>query len=100
MSDSTPAGDPGASVHRPVLVREVLQFLDLGPGLVVVDGTVGGGGHSKLILEQIGPDGKLIGLDRDPAMLARASQALADARAILKHGSYAELPADPRLARN
>ena len=54
MSDSTPAGDPGASVHRPVLVREVLQFLDLGPGLVVVDGTVGGGGHSKLILEQLG----------------------------------------------
>ncbi|HEV3303337.1 MAG TPA: 16S rRNA (cytosine(1402)-N(4))-methyltransferase RsmH [Planctomycetaceae bacterium] len=92
MSDSTPVGDPGASVHRPVLVREVLQFLDLGPGLVVVDGTVGGGGHSKLILEQLGLDGKLIGLDLDPAMLARASQALTDARAILKHGSYAELP--------
>jgi 16S rRNA (cytosine1402-N4)-methyltransferase len=92
MSDSTPAGDPGASIHRPVLVREVLQFLDLGPGLVVVDGTVGGGGHSKLILEQLGPDGKLIGLDRDPAMLARASHALADSRAILKHGNYADLP--------
>ena len=92
MSDSTSAGDPGASIHRPVLVREVLQFLDLGSGLVVVDGTVGGGGHSKLILEQLGPDGKLIGLDRDPAMLVRASHALADSRAILKHGSYAELP--------
>jgi|HubBroStandDraft_4_1064222.scaffolds.fasta_scaffold134061_2 16S rRNA (cytosine1402-N4)-methyltransferase len=92
MSDSTSAGDPGASIHRPVLVREVLQFLDLGPGLVVVDGTVGGGGHSKLILEQVGPDGKLIGLDRDPAMLVRASHALADSRAILRHGSYAEMP--------
>jgi 16S rRNA (cytosine1402-N4)-methyltransferase len=69
-----------------------LQFLDLGPGLVVVDGTVGGGGHSKLILEQLGPDGKLIGLDRDPAMLVRASHALADSRAILRHGSYAEMP--------
>jgi 16S rRNA (cytosine1402-N4)-methyltransferase len=58
----------------------------------VVDGTVGGGGHSKLILEQVGPDGKLIGLDRDPAMLVRASHALADSRAILRHGSYAEMP--------
>jgi 16S rRNA (cytosine1402-N4)-methyltransferase len=93
MSDSTPAGgNLGASVHRPVLVREVLQFLDLKAGLVVVDGTVGGGGHSQFILQQLGPDGKLIGLDRDPAMLARASRVLADPRAILKQASYAELP--------
>jgi 16S rRNA (cytosine1402-N4)-methyltransferase len=93
MSDPTSAGnDPGASVHRPVLVREVLQFLEPSPGLVVVDGTVGGGGHSKLILEQLGPDGKLIGLDRDPEMLARASRVLDDSRAVLKHASYAELP--------
>ncbi len=93
MSDPTSAGnDPGASIHRPVLVREVLQFLDLKPGLVVVDGTVGGGGHSKLILEQLGPDGKLIGLDRDPEMLARAGQLLDDSRAVLKHASYAQLP--------
>ena len=93
MPDLTPTGgDPGASVHRPVLVREVLQFLDLKPGLVVVDGTVGGGGHSKFILEQLGPDGKLIGLDRDPQMLARASQVLDDSRAVLKQASYAQLP--------
>jgi 16S rRNA (cytosine1402-N4)-methyltransferase len=93
MPDPTSAGnDPGASVHRPVLVREVLQFLDLKPGLRVVDGTVGGGGHSKLILEQLGPDGKLIGLDRDPQMLARASQVIDDSRAVLKHASYAQLP--------
>jgi 16S rRNA (cytosine1402-N4)-methyltransferase len=93
MSDPTPAGgDPGASLHRPVLVREVLQFLDLSPGLVVVDGTVGGGGHSKLILEQLGSDGKLIGLDRDPMMLARAAHVLVDARTTLRHASYAQLP--------
>jgi 16S rRNA (cytosine1402-N4)-methyltransferase len=93
MSDPTPAGhDPGASVHRPVLVREVLQLLDLQPGLVVVDGTVGGGGHSQVILEQLGADGRLIGLDRDPTMLARASRVLADTRVTLKPASYAELP--------
>jgi 16S rRNA (cytosine1402-N4)-methyltransferase len=93
MPDPTSAGDdPGASVHRPVLIREVLQLLDLSPGLAVVDGTVGGGGHSQLILEQLGPDGKLIGLDRDPQMLARAARKLDDPRAILKHASYAEMP--------
>jgi 16S rRNA (cytosine1402-N4)-methyltransferase len=93
MSDLTPTGnDPGASIHRPVLLREVLQFLDLSPGLVVVDGTVGGGGHSKLVLEQLGPDGKLIGLDRDPTMLARAAHVLVESRVILRHASYAELP--------
>ena len=80
------------SVHRPVLVREVLQLLDLQPGLVVVDGTVGGGGHSQVILEQLGADGRLIGLDRDPTMLARASRVLPDTRATLKPASYAELP--------
>jgi 16S rRNA (cytosine1402-N4)-methyltransferase len=93
MSHSTPTGgDPGASIHRPVLAREVVQFLDLAPGLVVVDGTVGGGGHSKLILEQLGPDGKLIGLDRDPMMLGMAAHVLADPRATLRHASYAQLP--------
>ena len=93
MSDPTPAGhDPGASVHRPVLVREVLQLLDLRPELVVVDGTVGGGGHSQVILEQLGADGRLIGLDRDPTMLVRASRVLADTRVTLKPASYAELP--------
>src|SRR5580700_1279158 len=93
MSDPTPAGhDPGASVHRPVLVREVLQLLELQPGLVVVDGTVGGGGHSQVILEQLGADGRLLGLDRDPTMLARASRVLADTRVTLEPASYAELP--------
>jgi len=56
-----------------VLLREVLQQLDLRPGLTVVDGTVGGGGHSQKIAERIAPDGVLIGLDRDPLMLGFAS---------------------------
>ncbi|HEX4069644.1 MAG TPA: 16S rRNA (cytosine(1402)-N(4))-methyltransferase RsmH [Planctomycetaceae bacterium] len=93
MSDSTrPTPNGGSPVHRPVLVREVVQFLDLAPGLIVVDGTLGAGGHSRLILEQLGPHGKLIGLDRDPLMLARAAPVLADPRCILKQASYAQLP--------
>ncbi len=56
MSDPTrPTGDRSSPVHRPVLVREVVQFLDLQPGLIVVDGTVGAGGHSRVLLEHLGP---------------------------------------------
>lgn len=86
------SGDRGSPVHRPVLVREVVQFLDLSQGLIVVDGTVGAGGHSRVLLEHLGPSGKLIGLDRDPMMLARASMVLDDPRCILKQASYDQLP--------
>ena len=93
MPDSTrPTGNQGSPVHRPVLVREVVQFLDLQPGLTVVDGTVGAGGHSRVLLEHLGPTGKLIGLDRDPLMLAWAAQSLADPRCTLRQASYAQLP--------
>lgn len=81
------------AVHIPVLLREVLRGLELRPGLTVVDGTVGAGGHSRVIAQQIGDQGLLIGLDRDPMMLglARAVLPVSD-RVILKHASYVELP--------
>ncbi|MEO1997419.1 MAG: 16S rRNA (cytosine(1402)-N(4))-methyltransferase, partial [Planctomycetaceae bacterium] len=60
--DSEPLG---ASRHRPVMLREVVRYLDLKPGLRVVDGTVGAGGHSQQIARMIQPDGVLVGLDRD-----------------------------------
>ncbi|QDS87923.1 Ribosomal RNA small subunit methyltransferase H [Rosistilla ulvae] len=53
-------------MHVPVLPSEVLDALDLAPGKTIVDGTFGGGGHSRLILQKIAPGGTLIGLDRDP----------------------------------
>jgi len=93
MPDPTrPPGNQGSPVHRPVLVREVVQFLDVQPGLIVVDGTVGAGGHSRILLEHLGPTGKLIGLDRDPLMLAWAAQSLADPRCTLRQARYAQLP--------
>ncbi len=79
------------SIHRPVLVREVLRAVDPQPGQVIVDGTVGGGGHSREILSRIGPSGRLIGLDRDPAMLKLAANAVSGANVDLVHASYAEL---------
>jgi 16S rRNA (cytosine1402-N4)-methyltransferase len=59
--------------HRPALLEECLAALELQPGAIVVDGTVGGGGHAAAILERTAPDGRLIGLDLD-AEAIRASQ--------------------------
>lgn len=58
--------------HLPVLLAETLAQLHLLPGSIVVDGTLGGGGHAAAILEQTGPDGLLLGLDRDPEALSAA----------------------------
>ncbi len=63
-------------VHVPVMPREVLHWLQLTSGLTVLDGTVGAGGHSQLILKALGETGQLIGLDRDPMMLAIAGRML------------------------
>jgi 16S rRNA (cytosine1402-N4)-methyltransferase len=58
--------------HLPVLPEEVLTWLDPKPGGRYCDLTVGMGGHARLVLERSAPDGKLIGMDRDPAALAMA----------------------------
>ncbi len=63
--------------HEPVLLNECLEFLDPQPGSVVVDATVGGGGHAAEILTRIAPNGTLIGLDLDREALGAATQALA-----------------------
>jgi len=72
---------------------EVLECLALEPGQIVVDGTVGAGGHSRELVRRIGPDGVLIGLDRDSMMLQLAAQTLTHANCHLYHASYAELRA-------
>jgi 16S rRNA (cytosine1402-N4)-methyltransferase len=64
-------------VHQPVLLAEVLEVLQLAAGLVVVDGTVGAGGHATAIARAIAPTGLLIGLDRDREILACAQAAFA-----------------------
>ena len=59
--------------HEPVLLGEVLQWLNIQPGGVFADGTLGGGGHSEAILEKAGADALLYGIDRDPAAISAAS---------------------------
>ena len=68
---STPHGE-----HRPVLLRDVLQVLDPKPGMIVVDCTVGWAGHSVELLQRVGPDGLLIGLDMDAENLPKARERL------------------------
>ncbi len=63
--------------HAPVMVDEVLALLALAPDARVVDGTTGHGGHAEAILERLGPDGLLVGLDRDAEMLEVAEKRLA-----------------------
>jgi 16S rRNA (cytosine1402-N4)-methyltransferase len=66
----------GGFLHRTVLLHEVVDSLNLAPGAVVVDCTLGGGGHSELILEKLGPTGRLLGFDRDGEALAAAGERL------------------------
>jgi 16S rRNA (cytosine1402-N4)-methyltransferase len=65
-----------AFTHQPVLLEESLSWLDLRTDALYVDATVGGGGHAEAILERTGPEGRLIGLDRDPQALAAAARRL------------------------
>jgi 16S rRNA (cytosine1402-N4)-methyltransferase len=81
--------------HIPVMLEEVLKFLQPKAGGHYVDGTSGGGGHAEAILERSAPDGKVLGIDSDRQALARVEKRLAEAvkdgRLVLVHGNFAEL---------
>lgn len=103
---------PGAaSRHVPVLAREVLAWLDPQPGQILVDGTLGGGGHARLLAERVAvaadsgeahlassagqrpvTGGLVLALDRDGAAVAAAAQRLAGLPVLAVQASYAELP--------
>ena len=78
--------------HVPVLVREVMDFLQPTPGKRYIDGTLGGGGHSEAILSASGPDGQVLGLDRDDEAVAAASERLKrfGARLTARQASFAD----------
>lgn len=91
---------PAAKVefeHQPVLLAEVLEALALRPDGSYIDGTVGGGGHSRGILERLGPAGRLLGIDQDPDAIAAAGERLAGyPNAVLARGNFGEMA---RIAR-
>ena len=70
--------------HVPVLAAELIRDTNPQPGDTVVDCTFGGGGHSRLIADRIGPDGTLIAIDRDPAAAERFEQIANDAPAEMR----------------
>ncbi len=79
-----------SDAHAPVLLREAVDDLAVGQAGVYVDCTFGRGGHSRLILEQLGPRGRLIALDRDPAAVSAAAQ-ITDSRFTIVHGAFGRL---------
>ena len=84
--------------HEPVLLGETISGLRLFPGALVVDATVGGGGHAAAILERTAPDGRLLGLDRDDEALAAAARRLEPfgARVRLVQASFGDLGVSSR----
>lgn len=70
-----PVDSHASGYHLPVMLREVLELLQPAPGKVVVDCTLGGGGHSQAMLES---GARVIGIDQDPDALAFASERLAE----------------------
>ena len=79
-----------APAHVPVLAQEAVEALAVRPDGVYVDATFGRGGHSRLILDTLGPAGRLIALDRDPDAI-RAGEALADPRLTLVRRAFSRL---------
>lgn len=81
--------------HYSVLYREVLELLAPAPGHQILDGTVGGAGHSRALLSRIGSEGHLWGIERDTDSYQRAQALLAEVGHpfTLIHGNFADLPA-------
>src|SRR2546422_6911936 len=81
-------------MHRPVMLHEVLAWLQPRAGGIYLDGTIGAGGHSLAILEASAPDGRIVGLDRDATAVATARQALLPYgdRAGVVQTSYGDAP--------
>jgi 16S rRNA (cytosine1402-N4)-methyltransferase len=79
-------------VHIPVLLDEVLAYVEPRPGQTIVDGTLGGGGHARRLAEAVGAEGRILALDRDPAAVAAAKINLADVPVTPLWADYRNLP--------
>ncbi|MGP2468167.1 16S rRNA (cytosine(1402)-N(4))-methyltransferase RsmH [Yersinia sp. 2540 StPb PI] len=76
--------------HTSVLLDEAVNGLNIRDNGIYIDGTFGRGGHSRLILSQLGPEGRLIAIDRDPQAI-EAAKSITDPRFSIVHGPFSEL---------
>lgn len=83
--------DPSSPIHVPVLPQEVLSWLAPRPGMILVDGTLGGGGHTRLLAEKLENEGYVLALDRDPAALAAAEKNLAGLPVKIAQSNFCDL---------
>ena len=75
-----------------MLPAEVMSFLAVKPGMRVVDGTLGGGGHTRLLAEAVGPDGLVIAVDRDPIAIERGARELAGLPVRFAQANFRDIP--------
>ena len=107
-ADGAPGGGGGdplryaTDYHAPVLAAETVEGLVTDPAGLYVDGTLGGGGHAAALLDALGPDALVVGIDRDPEAIATARTRLAEAegagRFLALRGTFADV--DALLGRN
>jgi 16S rRNA (cytosine1402-N4)-methyltransferase len=78
--------------HEPVLLDEVIEYLNPQPGQNFVDGTLGGGGYSLALLAKVGPKGKVLSIDLDKVALEHYQAQVAQAKnALIAHGNFKDI---------
>ncbi len=85
-------GERRRKLHVPVLLTEVIEYLNVRPDGAYIDATLGGGGHAEAIARRL-RQGTVLGMDRDPAALAQARQRLSEFgdKVILRQANFAEV---------
>jgi 16S rRNA (cytosine1402-N4)-methyltransferase len=84
-------GEKKGVEHQPVLLHEALDALNVIPDGLYVDGTFGRGGHSRAILERLGPEGRLLAFDRDPEAVMTAQYMTIEPRFSIMHAPFSRL---------
>jgi 16S rRNA (cytosine1402-N4)-methyltransferase len=75
-----------------VLPDQIVQWLEPAPGKTIVDGTLGGGGHTLALAQRVTPGGRVFSVDLDEQALARVQPLVGELPVLLAHGNFAELP--------
>lgn len=88
-------GAPHSFLHLPVMLSECIEYLDIKPNGIYVDGTAGGGGHSEAVASRLGEGGRLVSIDRDGDAIAACRKRLErfGGRVTLVHDNYKNLAA-------